>query len=304
MNIQYRFSGHESFPFRYAWLPKAFRQLEANPQLFADESCAMVDLGVGKNMVRAIRFWVQVTGVAQPTDKGFEPTTFGRRILSDYDMYLEDTRTLWLLHWNVATRVEDPLFAWDYLLNRWQRPELCRSEVLRAFGDEAIRLERTLSDVTLAQHFDVFLHTYVPAADSAEVHEDSLDCPLSELRLIQAVGERQVGMGGRRETVYSFRREPKPEITHALFAFCIDDFWRKRRGNEQTLTFRDIAVAEGSLGQVFKLPEQDLRDRLELYRSPGGVFRFEESLARQILTRGSEQEVDLLSAVYEDEGAQ
>lgn len=302
--MQYRFSGHESFPFRYAWLPKAFRQLEDNPQLFADESRAMVDLGVGKNMVRAIRFWVQVTGVAQPTDKGYELTSFGRQILSSYDRYLEDVRTLWLLHWNISTRVEDPLFAWDYLLNKWQHPELSRSEVLRAFTDEAVRLERTLSDVTLAQHFDVFLHTYVSAVDDSEVHEDSLDCPLSELRLIQPVGERQIGSAGRREAVYSFRREPKPEITPAVFAYCIDDFWRKRNGHEKTLTFRDISVAEGSPGQVFKLPEQDLRDRLEsIHLDSGGVFRFEESLAQQILTRENKQERDLLAAIYNDEGA-
>jgi hypothetical protein len=263
----------------------------------------MVELGVGKNMVRAIRFWVQVTGVAQPADKGYELTNFGSRILCGYDKYLEAVQTLWLLHWNVSTRVEDPLFAWDYLLNRWQHPELSRSEVLRAFSDESVRLERTLSEVTLSQHFDVFLHTYVSSVDSNAVHEDSLDCPLTELRLIQPVGERQVGSGGRRETVYSFRREPKPEITPAVFAYCIDDFWRKRREHEQTLTFRDISVAEGSPGQVFKLPEQDLRDRLELYRNSGGVFKFEESLAQQILTREGKQERDLLAAIYDDEGA-
>ena len=301
--MQFRFSGHESFPFRYAWLPKAFRQLDKNSMLFTDESGAMVDLGVGKNMVRAIRFWVQVTGIAQPADKGFEPTVFGRRILSDYDEYLEDVRTLWLLHWNISSRVDDPLFAWDYLLNKWQHPELSRSEVLRAFEGEAIRLDRTLSEVTLAQHFDVFLHTYVSVVDDNQVHEDSLDCPLSELRLVIPVGERRIGSGGRRETVYCFRREPKPEITPALFIHCIDDFWRKRRENEQTLTFRDISVAEGSPGQVFKLPEQDLRDRVEsIFDDSHGLFKFDESLAQQVLTREDGQECDLLAAIYNDEG--
>jgi hypothetical protein len=52
----YRISGHESFPCRYTWLPKAVRGLEGNPRLFSDEDQAMVDLGLGKNMVRSARF--------------------------------------------------------------------------------------------------------------------------------------------------------------------------------------------------------------------------------------------------------
>ena len=62
-----RFSGHESFACRYAWLPKAYRELRTDPDAFADEDRAMVQLGVGKNMVRSIRFWVEVMGVAEPT---------------------------------------------------------------------------------------------------------------------------------------------------------------------------------------------------------------------------------------------
>ncbi|HTV56567.1 MAG TPA: DUF4007 family protein, partial [Terriglobia bacterium] len=62
--FSYRFSGHETFPFRYSWLPKAVFELTANPELFADEEWAMVRLGVGKNMVKAIRFWVQAAGIA------------------------------------------------------------------------------------------------------------------------------------------------------------------------------------------------------------------------------------------------
>ena len=55
----YRISGHESFPCRYTWLPKAVRGLDGNARLFSDEDQAMVDLGLGKNMVRSARFWAQ-----------------------------------------------------------------------------------------------------------------------------------------------------------------------------------------------------------------------------------------------------
>ncbi len=64
--MNFRFSGHETFPCRYAWLPKAYAALCADERAFSDEDEAMMRLGVGKNMARAARFWVQATGVAEP----------------------------------------------------------------------------------------------------------------------------------------------------------------------------------------------------------------------------------------------
>ena len=55
----YRISGHETVSCRYTWLPKAVKCLRENLTLFSDEPNAMVALGVGKNMVRSIRFWSQ-----------------------------------------------------------------------------------------------------------------------------------------------------------------------------------------------------------------------------------------------------
>ena len=62
----FRFSGHETFAFRHAWLPKAYRLLKQDPSAFSHEDNAMIELGLGKNMVRALRFWVEAAGVARP----------------------------------------------------------------------------------------------------------------------------------------------------------------------------------------------------------------------------------------------
>jgi hypothetical protein len=302
-STNYRFSGHETFPCRYPWLPKAFQELRDDAKLFADEEKAMVRLGVGKNMARAIRFWVQVAGVASPDGKGgLSPTPFGTALLSvdGFDPYLEDLRTLWLLHWKIASQVAEPLFAWEYLLNRWVHPEITRTEVLKLFTQEAARLERSLSEVTLEQHFDVFLHTYVPTRSAkGDVREDNLDCPLVELGLIFQVGDRRSGASGRTEAVYAFNRDPKPGITAEVFAYCLDDFWHNRRRSEATLTFRDVAIGMGSMGQLFKLPEADVRDRLtSIAADSHGAFQFHDSAAQAQISRGSETP-DLLTAVYQ-----
>jgi hypothetical protein len=300
-----RFSGHESFACRYAWLPKAYQELAAHPDTFADEDQAMVRLGVGKNMVRSIRFWVEVMGVAVPTaGRSFEPTPFGRAVLAEdgFDPYLEDTRTLWLLHWNVATN-KDPLFAWQFLLFSWPFGELTRSEALSALRRETRRLSAPHSDVTLGIHLDVFLHTYVPARTTKGGPEQALDSPLAELELLHQVGERRDDGSGRREPSYAFRREPKPEVTTALFEYCLDDYWRRFKKSDATVTFRDVAMGPFSIGQVFKLPEDDVRCRLDVYAltDSAAPFRYQPSAVQGLVFRRDDDTRDFLAAVYAQE---
>lgn len=306
--MSYRFSGHETFPCRYAWLPKAYRAINVHPGAFADDDEAMVLLGVGKNMARAIRFWAVVTGMAEYTKEGYSVSKFGRMILDPkdgLDPFLEDRRTLWLLHWQLSTVPDEPLFAWDYLINQWPHPEFTRTGVLKEFVRESERLERKLSDVTLAQHFDTFLHTYVATSgQKGSIQEDNLDCPLVELSLIQRIGERDVTGKGRREAIYTFRRTQKNDITPEIFVYALDRFCKRHSSREKTVTIRDVSLGRGSPGRVFQLPEWDIRDRLtSIEHDSKGTYRYHESAAIQAAVRV--QEVDsfaLLNDVLRREG--
>lgn len=303
--IKFRFSGHETFPCRYAWLPKAVTKLQEKPNLFADEDDAMVTLGVGKNMVRAIRFWADASGVAEPAKDaaGMLVTDLGRELLGEdgYDPYLEDVQTLWLLHWTLSTSADQPLFAWHYMLNYWHRPDFTRTEALHAFQREAERLAKRLSAVTLEHHYTTFLHTYLPTrGDKGTVLEENLDCPLTELNFIEKVGERSAPDSNRREPIYAFRVEEKPEISPALFVLALNDFWNKRHATERTLPFREVAVGETSPGQVFKLPEAAVRERLEsIEKESQALFSFQESSAlSQVVRVRQAQPQSLLRRVY------
>ena len=50
------FARHETFHPRYGWFRKAYAAVGSDPRMFARDD-APIQLGVGKNMVRAIRFW-------------------------------------------------------------------------------------------------------------------------------------------------------------------------------------------------------------------------------------------------------
>lgn len=303
---QYRISGHESFPCRYTWLPKAVRWLKDRPKLFSDEAEAMVALGVGKNMVRSMRFWAQATGVIS---SGYEHATteFGSALLEadGLDPFLEDIRTLWLIHWQLSANPKNPLLAWDFLLNHWQEPELLPSRALKALQEEAAKHDGKISPATVGQHLDTFLHTYVPTRGrKGVVLEDNLDCPLVELELIVKVGERPLEpSAGRAEPIYAFRREEKPDITPELFAYFLNDFWGKRHPSEETLPLQVIAHGHGSPGQVLKLPEEDIRARVDGMAAAGSdLFTYTESANLQQVRRSRrENSIELLKQVYRAE---
>ena len=67
--VKYRFTGHETFPCRYPWLPKAVAALRKRTDLFNNMDEAIVALGVGKQMARAIRFWVEAAKMVEKEKK-------------------------------------------------------------------------------------------------------------------------------------------------------------------------------------------------------------------------------------------
>ena len=92
---KYSFSGHESFSCKSLWLKKGFDFVANDIDFNAPE--AVVALGVGKNMVASIRYWLKVLGLTEQ-DK---PTQIANYLLdkeNGKDRYIESLGTLWLLH--------------------------------------------------------------------------------------------------------------------------------------------------------------------------------------------------------------
>lgn len=266
------FSGHETFSLRITWLPKAVAALTCGKDPFRDPRKGMEALGIGKNMVQSLAFWIQATGVAEKNDMNdFIITEFGKQIFdadSGKDPYLENTQTLWLLHWNLCQgwmegeRHRRP-YAWHHFVNKLRDDEITATETVDHFQGAETASGRELSGVTLRQHFDIFLRTYVDGESSGPraLPEDTLDSPLTPLRLIRPHGEKKL-VSGRRETVYRIQNGPKPSLSLLTFRHCLHQWWNQAYPNEQALTVRQISLDDDSPGRVFRLPENSIHDLL------------------------------------------
>jgi hypothetical protein len=109
MSITQRFvfSGHESFSCKSLWLKKGY-DFVVNGKNFNNPE-AVVELGVGKNMVTSIRYWLKVFGICE-NDKATELGHFLFDSKNGKDCYVEDLATLWLLHFNLVFLQEATLY--------------------------------------------------------------------------------------------------------------------------------------------------------------------------------------------------
>ena len=298
----FSFSGHETFVFRYTWLKKAVDAVWADPRVFAQED-AIVTLGVGKNMVRSIRHWGLATGVLQEESKNrnnlVKVSPFGRFLFGDQasfgmDPFLEDPNTLWLLHWNLISASERST-TWQWAFNRFPSNEFTREGLLQSVEDECRRLNLAPpSESTLKRDIEVFVRTYLSARGARSIAvEDSLDCPLTELGLLEELSGA---------SLLKIRRGPKSSLSDRVFAYCLLKFWDKVAPETKTLAFSEIAYAQNGPGTVFKLDENSLMERLErLSVVTLGVLEYTESAGlKQVYRQGESDGLAWLGTHYEE----
>lgn len=293
------FAGHETFPFRFGWLPRAVAQVEADTAVFGQED-AIVRFGVGKNMVRSIRHWGLATGVLEEVEKT-RGKYLGVSDLGKYlfhpkrgvDRYLEDPGTTWLLHWELASR---PVHAttWYWVFNHAPQLEFSRGDLVAWLLALAEQKGWTrVAEVSLKRDVDTFVRTYVPSKLSRSVGvEDSIDCPLVELGLLR---ENAAPQG-----TYSLVRGRHSALPDELFAYALVRQLRALPEGSRTVPMHSVAFAPGSPGRVFCLSEDAVLARLErIGRLTNNRVVFDETAGlKQLLLKSLPNPQDLLKAYY------
>lgn len=270
------FSGHQTFPFRYTWLKKGVDAVTENPTVFSLED-AFVTLGVGKNMVSSIRHWCTIARLIK-TDpnqrRRLVPTEFGKSIFNDkngFDPYLDDPATLWLIHWQIATNINQAT-AWYWAFNVLRKNQFILTtftKEVHKWAQQQKESMRPISDNTLQRDANCFIRTYCQSHYTATVVEESFDCPLVELNLIAELPE---GNG------YEFQRGEKEGLPIEIFTATLVAFWELRFFERDALPFSDLMYAPLSPGRIFRLDEDTMTAYLEdLAQCTEGVFQYDET---------------------------
>src|ERR1700692_3095809 len=113
IETSFRFSGHQTCPLRIAWIPKAVGEIVRGKDPLSNIDEGITKLGLGKNMVEALRCWIEVFQIANRIDARWCLTPIGKLIFDPekgLDPYLDDVSTSWLLHWLISTNTTSPFF--------------------------------------------------------------------------------------------------------------------------------------------------------------------------------------------------
>lgn len=182
-----KFSGHETFPIREGWLHKGLKLVEEDPELWLADRVEDW-LGVGRNMGKAIRHWLEVTGLAAfARGEAPEATSLGE-LVWERDPYFAEIGTWWGLHAQVVNAPEEAT-SWAWFFNRYAQSRFTKVDCLVALRQhlELHALNRTPpSPRTLERDLGCLLASYArPFPPEPTDPEDAGDCPLRELGLLR-----------------------------------------------------------------------------------------------------------------------
>jgi Protein of unknown function (DUF4007) len=276
------FSGHETFPLRHLWLRKAYDAVTgAKPgrrNLFTDPE-AIVTFGVGKNMVTSIRHWALTCSIIEDVGEIYRPTDLGKFLFdleSGRDPFMESPATIWLLQWLIAGSAERST-TWFYAFNHLTALSFDREAVARPIREFCAERGWRTSAATIKRDVECFVRSYVRQQE-ARPSDDTFEPVLAELGLIRTAGGRH----------FEFRRGPKPSLPDGVFLYALDEFWQRTAVGQSTLAVERLAYEPGSPGQVFKLDEFSLIERLaRIEESSGGRFVWSDTAGVRAVARRS-----------------
>ena len=265
-------------------------------------------------MVAAIRHWCRASGLIEVDTGAREqlfmsiaekttshqntklvPTALGKAIFAKdgYDPYLDDPATLWLIHWQIATNINQATaWYWAFNISRGNQftPHIFARELYK-WAQQKRKSMRPISDNTLRRDVNCFIRTYCQARYTDAIAEETLDCPLVELNLIAELPD---GNG------YEFQRGDKKTLPIEIVAWTLDTFWKSYFSRREALPFSELMYAPSSPGRVFRLDEDTMTLYLEnLGQLTGDALQYDETAGlKQVYRHKDLNQMELLERYY------
>lgn len=237
------FSGHETFHCKNMWLKKGYDFVE-NEGKFVDEAC--IDLGVGRNMVSSIRFWLKAFNIIDfENEQSTELAKFLFNEGNGVDKYLEYETTLWLLHYLLIINNYSSIYSIVFNDFRKLKPEFNKEN----FISYAQGIDSSLNINTLGKDFGVLLRTYY--SKNEKDIEDSFSGILSDLELIHEIKKDNT----TKYTIYNNKQEGIP-IELILFIILENKDYGK------SISFKNLYSDYNSVGSIFILSKEQLENKL------------------------------------------
>lgn len=292
--MKLQFSGHESFICKQFWLKKGY-DFVANSGNFNDES-AVVDLGVGKNMVASISYWLKAFGI---TDQSNNATTFGDYIFNDkngVDPYIESIGTLWLLHYNLVKIGKASIYSIFFNQFRRGKTEFTKDQLARfcfklAEQDGKVNLNTINSDIA------VFIRNYLVANNQSSKSdiEDEFSNLMIDLELMQSYQAENAEE--KKVEWYSVENIVRPDLPSEIILYSMLD----NQAFGKSIPFRELMTGYNSPGAVFALNEEGMYQKIEqIIHDRKNIVYKENAGVRELQIKNNIIKEEILNDYYKD----
>lgn len=249
-NNKFTFSGHESFPCKTLWLKKGYDFVKAEKDFNAPE--AVVDLGVGKNMVAAVRYWYKAFGLNKDAETGWIADYIFKSDMGK-DPYMEDLGTLWLLHFLLIYSGEASLYKMFFVDFQKERRLFDREQVVSFVKRKMIEAgkENLFNENTVKKDVGVLLLNYC-LPRNPQSNED-FSTLLMDLDLLRQVDKTS---GDDKRNGYYFNVEGKRKVTPEMFLFAL---LMTKEENDNSISYDTLS----ELGLMFCMTDLEVIDMLK-----------------------------------------
>ena len=292
MAIKLVFSGHESFICKQFWLKKVFDFANAKKN-FSDET-AVIDLGVGKNMVASLRFWGRAFGITNEDDS---ITTIAETLFSDdgADPYLEDLGTIWLLHYKLVQLNKASVYNLIFNEFRKERVDFTKDQLHGFIKRKCAELSTASYNLnTVTTDVNVFFRNYVkPHADDKFEIEDDFSGIMIDLDLVKSYKEKT---DQSLITRYKIEAQERIDLPAEIILYVILDNYE----GQQSINFRELLNGLNSPGSVFALTAETLYNKIILLTEKYRQIVYSETAGNQVLQiKGRLQKQNILNDYYQ-----
>ncbi len=250
-----KFRAHETFFIRKGWLSKGIKNIEKSPMLFSDRSINPMDiLGIGANMVKSLRYWLQAVGLTEEIRAKKRKQVFtqiGEIILRE-DPYIEELGTLWLLQYELC-KAEELATSWFYFFNEFPLNEFTKEDFVLGISNFVKLKGEEVPSRSIEDDFNCIVNTYIPRykLNAQKIRpEDNMDCPFGELGLLD--------LQNGKKKVYRKTVPLKDSISPIILLACI----LAQADDAREISLQSILHGKGSVGKIFNLDVITLMDIL------------------------------------------
>lgn len=297
MNL--RFTGHETFVVRTFWPKKGYDFIKKEGNFSNDD--AVVDLGVGKNMVASINYWMKALGLYDDEQKKL--TDIADWVFADdgYDPFLEDIGTLWLLHYHLIKTNYASIYNLIFNELRKERAVFNKSQLKAFIKRKYLELEdNSINLNTVDKDISVFTRLYgrVDYQNMSKDFEDEINSLMIELELISSTIEDEIKEGtNKREKVewFHLHGENRNTLPPAILLYTILDNFPDARN----IAVNRLAIEPNSPGLVFLLSRDGLYKKIKEIESlyPGIILSETAGNLVLVLPEGLKKE-EILKEYY------